>query len=164
MEMQRSKRILTLFDGLVEQLWAAGHEGLVLDAVALREKYEQARRDAAATKQVLPMEEPAPEGHVWRKHDRRIVAGDVVRHQVDNKDDPNYGLYRYAVAVGAGGGCDPESPRSANKVWVHSESMRLEDVLTARAARRVGHEACWSSYWGLSILEAVVTVESGESQ
>lgn len=149
------------FKNLTRALLEARHEGFFQEVCALSDRFNQAVRDARATDEAVrsgAVEDATPTGFRWRRHDRRIIEGDVVRARSTVRDHPNYGTWNYAVCTGAGGGVDPDARGSA--VFVRSASKDLSKTLAAAKTRLAdaSAEERWEATWGLEILEAVPEV------
>lgn len=75
-------------------------------------------------------EQAAPHGGKWKRQDRTIVKGDVLRTKVGNKQNPHYGEYAYGVADGYGNGCRLDSLGSA--IFVRWETFDFEETFKHR--------------------------------
>lgn len=88
--------------------------------------------------------------HRWRKHDRRLVGGDILRRRL------SAGKYSYAVCVGQGFGCAPPAPPFwGNAIYVSFESANLKEVLAHRGdalGTDAPDEARWDRSWGIQYL------------
>lgn len=89
---------------------------------------------------------------IWKKHDKVLVKGDILRTKVGNKEHPRYGEYYYSVCNGGGFGCNPGS--MGNAIFVDHQSFDLNEVLKKRyAPTNRDTFSRWEAFWGIDYLK-----------
>lgn len=111
------------------------------------ESHTPAKRKAPAAK---------VDGHKWKRMDRDLKAGDVLRTKVGNQDNPNYGQYVYSITTGVGNGNHMHG--MGNAIFVDFESFDLDMVLRAQPSydphgTTKGRSGRWEAFWGIEILD-----------
>ncbi|MFC1755463.1 hypothetical protein ACFL96_19080 [Thermoproteota archaeon] len=89
----------------------------------------------------------------WKRQDRNLVKGDIIRCKVGNKSHEKYGEYCYAICSGDGFGCKVST--MGNAIFVDHSSFELSEVLGNKdkdTSAETGDR--WERFWGIEYLEA----------
>jgi len=104
----------------------------------------------------------------WKKQNRKLEKGDIIRTKVSNKEHKKYGEYIYSICSGSGFGCSMET--MGNAIFVYFEGFDLEEVKSKlkivmnKKADDIKYydkylspnSSRWERFWGIEILEEEV--------
>jgi len=90
----------------------------------------------------------------WKKQDRDLVKGDIIRTKVSNESNPRFGEYCYAICSGGGFGCSIST--MGNAIFVDFPDFDLNKVLANKDKKAdIDKGECdrWERFWGIEYME-----------
>jgi len=88
----------------------------------------------------------------WKRMDRDLKKGDIIRTKVGNKENPHYGEFCYSVCSGSGFGCSMNT--MGNAIFVDHESFDINEVLSNKSKPPEDKTSDrWERFWGIDYME-----------
>lgn len=85
----------------------------------------------------------------WKKQDRQLKDGDLLRCKVSNPEHEKYGKWVYGICSGSGFGCSIST--MGNAIFMHYQDFDFQKVLTKKKIGEydVSESTRWERFWGV---------------
>jgi hypothetical protein len=110
------------------------------------------RNGLALTRKECSKLESEPNEIKWKRMDRDLKKGDIIRTKVRNKKHSKFREFCYSICSGSGFGCSMNT--IGNAIIVDHQSFDLNEVLSNRDKEsKQETSGRWERFWGIEYME-----------